>query len=150
MEKTIFLLDDEDSIREAIKAGLERISYASIVEEMNALEAKKRIPDLNPDLLILDVMNGYLNGGDLLEALVQEIRVPTLVITASHKNEQARKAVFWAQRMYTAEQRSLLDILSYDRIADIPRLDNNLRPYFMIKPFSLVDLRTYVSSILGV
>jgi len=77
----VFVVDDEDDIREIIRFNLE--SEGFIVEEAaNGWDAWNRLEKKTPDVAILDVMLPGLNGIDLCKKIKGKYDIPVLMITA--------------------------------------------------------------------
>ena len=79
--KTIYIADDETTIRLAIKTFLENAGY--VVEDFETgdalLEAFNESP---PDLVVLDVMMPGSNGFVICKELRKTSRVPIIILTA--------------------------------------------------------------------
>ena len=91
---TILICDDEDSLRELIRAVLgQGYRYVEAVDGEGALELARAD---SPDLIILDVMLPRLNGLQVLAELRRDDRhrtTPVIVVTAwSHAAEAATAA----------------------------------------------------------
>ena len=61
---TVLCVDDEADILELLKTNLEKDSY-KVYTAPNGLEAINRLPQLKPDLVILDIMMPYKDGLDV-------------------------------------------------------------------------------------
>jgi CheY-like chemotaxis protein len=91
---TILVCDDDPSLRELVRAVLgPGYRYVEAADGMEGLAAAR---DLDPDLIVLDVMLPGLSGIEVLEAIraSEELRsLPVVVITAwSHAEIEARVA----------------------------------------------------------
>lgn len=83
------IVDDERLARTELKRLLEPFKDINIVgEAVNAEDAKKKIDELNPELVFLDIQMPGKNGFELLEELDS---VPTIVFTTAY-DEYALKA----------------------------------------------------------
>ncbi len=68
MGTTIFIVDDEKNIRRTVRLVLEGEGY--LVEEASSgEEALARLPDIAPDVILLDVQLPGMSGHDVLESL---------------------------------------------------------------------------------
>ena len=93
MSHHILIVDDESSMRYAVRAYLETSGY-DVAEVSNGVDALRYISRNKPDLIMLDVMMSPMTGWEVLEVLqanpeTREIRV--IILTAlSHEREEAR------------------------------------------------------------
>ena len=74
MGTTILIVDDEKNIRRTVRMVLEGEGYA-VEEASSGEEALARLPDIAPDVLLLDVQLPGISGHDLLESL-RKARAP--------------------------------------------------------------------------
>jgi CheY-like chemotaxis protein len=87
--KTILICEDEEALRELIRAILgSRYRYGEAADGQEALELAR---ELQPDLVILDLMLPGRSGLDVLAALREDTpngHTPVVVVTAwSHAQE---------------------------------------------------------------
>jgi len=81
LERTILVIDDDRLVGEAIVHALSG-RYASVVHISDPQRALEEFEIIAPDLVLLDVHLGKLNGIELLEHLRREgIRFPVIVMT---------------------------------------------------------------------
>ncbi len=81
--KTILVVDDEFAIAEAISALLTDEDYR-VFTAINGWQALQRLPEVNPDLILLDFMMPILDGPGTLRALLDDPRyqdVPVIVMS---------------------------------------------------------------------
>lgn len=89
MQINVLIIEDESNARELLKNYCSQIKEISIVAECeNGFEGAKKIQELNPDLLLLDIQMPKLNGLEMLE-LVEN---PPIVIFTTAYDEFAVKA----------------------------------------------------------
>ncbi|MHC1749326.1 MAG: response regulator transcription factor [Cellulosilyticaceae bacterium] len=81
MNKTIFVVEDEDDIRQIIKDYLLRENY-EVIEAYNGKEALDKIEKEHFDLAILDVMLPYVDGWTVCRRIKKKYEVPILFLTA--------------------------------------------------------------------
>jgi two-component system response regulator RegX3 len=89
-KRTILLVEDERSITEPLAAALEREGFDAQVEGTVA-GALERARELNPDLVLLDVMLPDGSGFDVCRELRQSSKVPIIMLTA--RGEEADRVV---------------------------------------------------------
>ena len=77
----IFIVDDEDMIREVIKEYSEDAGYQTDEAE-NGKIALKKINKNTYDLLILDIMMPEMDGFTVLKNIPKEKMIPTIVLSA--------------------------------------------------------------------
>jgi two-component system response regulator EvgA len=65
----VFIVDDNPSIRTEIRAQLEASGLAVCGEAFDGLNALEQVPELNPDLIILDLSMPRMNGLDAARKL---------------------------------------------------------------------------------
>jgi two-component system, NarL family, response regulator EvgA len=65
----VFIVDDNPSVRIEIRAQLEASGLAVCGEAFDGLDALERAPELNPDLIILDLSMPRMNGLDAARKL---------------------------------------------------------------------------------
>ncbi len=79
--RTILLVEDEDSIALPLAAALEREGYATRITG-SAREAVALAAELQPDLILLDVMLADGSGLDVCREVRRESKVPIIMLTA--------------------------------------------------------------------
>jgi DNA-binding response OmpR family regulator len=86
----ILIVDDEEDIRDLVKAYLEKEGY-QVFEAEDGTGALKSARTTNPDIVILDIMLPNMSGLEVLSALRRESDVYVLMLTA--KTEEVDKLV---------------------------------------------------------
>ncbi len=81
MAEKILVVEDEDTLREAVAYSLSRQGYAveTAGDGKAALDLARRTP---PDLVILDLMLPVLDGFEVCRILRQEMNIPIVMLTA--------------------------------------------------------------------
>jgi CheY-like chemotaxis protein len=69
MAHRIFIVDDNPSVRRGIRTLLETSGFEICGEAADGLDAVERAPEINPDLIILDVAMPRMNGLDAARKL---------------------------------------------------------------------------------
>jgi two-component system OmpR family response regulator len=83
----LLLVDDEDNLRSMLEAAL-RHSGFDVHPVANGRDAITAVPEVEPDLIVLDVMLPDLDGFDVCKRLRQEgDRTPVLFLTARDATE---------------------------------------------------------------
>ncbi|PLT32311.1 response regulator transcription factor [Bacillus sp. V5-8f] len=82
MAKKVLVVDDEKSILTLLQYNLEQAGY-SVATAMDGEEGKNLALEINPDLIILDLMLPKLDGIEVCKQLRQQkVMVPILMLTA--------------------------------------------------------------------
>ena len=82
MQRTVLIVDDEKSIVDILKFNLEKSEYKTICA-YDGKEALKLAREMNPDLILLDVMLPYMDGFEVCKAPRSEgSAIPIIMITA--------------------------------------------------------------------
>jgi DNA-binding NarL/FixJ family response regulator len=85
---SIILADDHQVVRKGLKALLSSEADFSVVGEANdGLETVQLVEKLKPDVLILDLMMGGLNGLEVTRQLAKKVPDTGIVILSMHSNE---------------------------------------------------------------
>lgn len=84
MEKlNIFIVEDESIVAKDIQNSLTKLGYTVVGIANNGNDAIERIIDLQPDLVLMDIMiKGDLTGIDVSEKIKEKINVPVIFLTA--------------------------------------------------------------------
>lgn len=85
VKKTVRLLvvDDSKLFRESLKKQFENAPGIEIVgTAADAFEAKEKITELKPDVLVLDVEMPKMNGVEFLEQLMTQYPMPCIMVTS--------------------------------------------------------------------
>jgi DNA-binding response OmpR family regulator len=81
--RRILAVDDDNDILDVLQFILEDSGY-----EVETLSDGKflldRMRDSNPDLILLDIMLGNMDGRELCKAVKKESKTPVILISASH------------------------------------------------------------------
>jgi len=78
---TVLVVEDEEAFVEALKVGLDKEGFRVEIARDGA-EALDRFDDLQPDLVLLDLMLPRVSGLDVCRELRSRSRVPIIMVTA--------------------------------------------------------------------
>ena len=78
---SVLLAEDEDSFVEALKLGLGREGFV-VTAARDGNEALQLFDELNPDVVLLDIMLPKLSGIDVCRAIRARSNVPIIMVTA--------------------------------------------------------------------
>ena len=89
----ILLVEDDVATRDMVRRTLEKSGW-TVVEADNGRVALSRVPEVKPQLIILDLMMPEMDGFEFLEELRRDqtmAGVPIIVVTAKDLTEQDRQ-----------------------------------------------------------
>lgn len=78
---TVLIVDDEPKITNLVRSYLEHAGYRTMIAS-DGTEALSRALNINPDLIILDLMLPGLDGFEVTRRIRQETTVPIIMLTA--------------------------------------------------------------------
>ncbi|MCG2787847.1 MAG: response regulator transcription factor [Anaerolineae bacterium] len=84
--RRILVVDDEERMVRFIRLNLEHDGF-QVSEAFNGKQAVQRLRDINPDLILLDVMMPDLNGFEVLEMIREISNVPVIMLTAKGEED---------------------------------------------------------------
>ena len=90
MNKKILVVDDEKSIADIVKFNLEKEGY-EVYLAYDGEEAVKRVYEVLPDLILLDIMMPKKDGFQVLSEIRKDFSTPVLMLTA--KEEEVDKVL---------------------------------------------------------
>ena len=80
-EAHIFVIEDEESFVDALEVGLAREGFTVSVAR-DGFEALEKFDEVNPDLVLLDVMLPRVTGIEVCRQLRQKSTIPIIMVTA--------------------------------------------------------------------
>lgn len=84
--RRIMVVDDEERMVRFIRLNLEHDGF-QVSEAFNGKQAVQRLRDVNPDLILLDVMMPDLDGFEVLEMVREISNVPIIMLTAKGEED---------------------------------------------------------------
>jgi DNA-binding NarL/FixJ family response regulator len=86
---TVFLVDDHVMVREGLAALAARDPSIEVVGQCGeGLEVVKRVRELRPDVVVLDITIPGLNGLDVCRQLARKAKKTAVLILTMHEDEQ--------------------------------------------------------------
>ena len=119
MPKKILVIEDEESIRNIIRAFLEDAGYTVFVAG-DGLEGVNKFHEKNPDLVLLDLMLPKMNGFTVCEILRKESRTPIIMLTALDDDDSQLKGFDALADDYITKPFSMPVVLSPKRTRCFP------------------------------
>lgn len=84
--RKILVVDDEERMVRFIRLNLEHDGF-QVSEAFNGRQAIQKLRDVNPDLILLDVMMPDLDGFEVLEMIREISNVPVIMLTAKGEED---------------------------------------------------------------
>jgi len=84
--RRILVVDDEERMVRFIRMNLEHDGF-QVSEAFNGKQAVQKMRDVNPDLILLDVMMPDLDGFEVLEMIREISNVPVIMLTAKGEED---------------------------------------------------------------
>jgi response regulator NasT len=109
---TVLIADDETLIRLDLRSLLETAGWRVCAEARDGLEAVALAAQHRPDVIILDVKMPRLDGVDAARKILQEHRVPIIMLTAYGYGDLISRAIeagVWGYIVKPFRERDLLD-----------------------------------------
>ena len=98
MQKLIYIADDEQNIRQMMKAFWESEGYAIEVFS-NGAEIRRAVRQKTPDMIILDVMMPGEDGFSLCTSFRRESGIPIMIVSQSpgprHGNYSGKRRLYY-------------------------------------------------------
>lgn len=82
-DKSVLVVEDDPKIRNLLKIYLTKEGY-EVIEAINGLEAKKKIEQLDPCIMILDLMLPGISGEEICQWVRRDLKsmMPIIMLTA--------------------------------------------------------------------
>ncbi len=84
--RKILVVDDEERMVRFIRMNLEHDGFI-VADALNGKQAIQKMRDVNPDLILLDVMMPDMNGFEVLETIREVTNVPVIMLTAKGEED---------------------------------------------------------------
>ena len=81
MAEKILIVEDELTLQETIAYNLKREGYL-VETSIDGVEAITKVKDIEPDLILLDIMLPGMDGFEVCRIIRKEVSVPILMLTA--------------------------------------------------------------------
>src|SRR6202008_86385 len=85
----VFIADDHVLLRDGLKALLQTTGDITVVGEVgNGDEALRRVPELKPGVVLMDIAMPELNGIEATRALAQKCPGTRIIIVSMHASSE--------------------------------------------------------------
>ncbi len=84
--RRVLVVDDEERMVRFIRMNLEHDGF-QVSEALNGRQAVQKLRDVNPDLILLDIMMPDLDGFEVLETIREVSTVPVIMLTAKGEED---------------------------------------------------------------
>lgn len=114
MPSTVLLCDDEEVLRQLVRATLDNGEY-EIVEAADGDQSLELARSIRPDLIVLDMMMPARSGLEVLRELRQDpalSRTPVIMLTARARQADQDEAAAAGADRYLAKPFSPLELIS--------------------------------------
>jgi CheY-like chemotaxis protein len=89
----VVIVDDHDSFRRLARRVLEGAGYSVVGEAHDGASALAAVDELDPDVVVLDVLLPDASGFEIADALAARGRVPLVLLTSSRSASDYGAAV---------------------------------------------------------
>src|SRR3989338_1791604 len=112
-KKTVFLIDDDSSIRKVYTAKFSLHPDFTIQSAINGKEGLDKLQEFIPDLILLDVMMPKMDGFEVLEKIKKNAafkKIPVIMLTnlenATDKAEAIKRGAdcYFVKAFYTPQE----------------------------------------------
>ena len=111
--KKILIADDNKNIREALTYLLEDAGYTVSLAKDGA-EALRKVREVSPDILFLDIMMPEINGYDVCRAIKNDpdLKIYVIMLTAKGQADEQERGKAVGADEYVVKPFSPMEILS--------------------------------------
>lgn len=93
-KQRILIVDDDTALAGTIRTGLEQTGPYEVVTEDDPRQARRRALDFKPDLILMDVIMPWMDGGTVAAQIREEDslkQVPVIFLTSILSKDEARE-----------------------------------------------------------
>ena len=89
----VYIVEDESIVAKDIQNSLKKLGYNVLGISNNGADAIKNIVDLEPNIVLMDIMiKGNMTGIDVAELIKKEYNIPVIFLTAYADESTLAKA----------------------------------------------------------
>ena len=125
------IAEDEPLILQGFKVMVSSLGHTIIGTAMNGQDAIDGVPELRPDLAIMDINMPDVDGLQAIEAINQQVKLPFIVVTGYQDPELLEKAAqlgvfgYLPKPVDVCEIRNTIEI-AMTRIEEVSKLEKDL------------------------
>lgn len=112
--KKIFIIEDEQSLREILVMRLKEVGF-EIEIAVDGAEALEKLKTITPDVILLDIILPKIDGFAVLEKIKEDLRIkdiPVIVLSNLGQDTDIKRALeLGAADYFIKAQHSLLEIV---------------------------------------
>ena len=110
----VMLVDDQNLVRKGVRSLLELSDEIEVIAESpDGADAVERIPDIQPDVVLLDMRMPGLSGLDVLRQLGEQDQLPpTIILTTFDDDEMVLACIKAGARGFLLKDVSLEDLVN--------------------------------------
>ena len=111
---SVMLVDDQNLVRKGVRSLLELSEEIEVIAEASdGAEAIRLMPEVNPDVVLLDIRMPGLSGIDVLRELkTAGILPPTIILTTFDDDEAVLAGISYGARGYLLKDVALADLVN--------------------------------------
>ena len=101
-KQTIMIVEDDSFVMDIYKTKLSQEGF-SVVEAENGAEALKKLKDVKPDLMLLDIIMPYMDGLEVLKKMKENEdtkNIPVILLTNLSQKEEVDKGMSLGAKDY--------------------------------------------------
>lgn len=101
-KQTIMIIEDDSFVMDIYKTKLSQDGF-SVVEAENGTEALKKLKNIKPDLILLDIIMPYMDGLEVLKKIKESEEtknIPVILLTNLSQKEEVNKGMELGARDY--------------------------------------------------
>jgi DNA-binding NarL/FixJ family response regulator len=121
----VMLVDDQNLVRKGVRSLLELSEEIEVVAEAaDGAEAIRMVPEVMPDVVLLDMRMPGLSGLDVLRELAEQDRQPpTIILTTFDDDELVLAGIQAGARGYLLKDVALADLVNAIKTSSLDRPD---------------------------
>ena len=91
----VLIAEDEDIIRKGIAYTMDWVGMGCVIvgEAANGKEGVEKIKELQPDIVLADIMMPFLNGIEMIRVTKDEVKYKSIILTSYAEFEYAKQAI---------------------------------------------------------
>ena len=111
---SVMLVDDQNLVRKGVRSLLELSEEIEVIAEASdGAEAIRMMPEVNPDVVLLDIRMPGLSGIDVLRELKTAGTLPpTIILTTFDDDEAVLAGISYGARGYLLKDVALADLVN--------------------------------------